>query len=254
VQAISDSELAQLALRGEVALFGSSSPGASVLELPGILASVVPATPERSLFNAVVYERGEDLRAAWHELAQRYGEAGVQAWTVWRKPDDEETSSELARRGHCLDGRPVAMVAALDSMTLVPEDALAWSSEPDVESVGRINDVAYSWETPAFRAVLGAGTAAACRTYVARVAGRAVCCLVAHDEPHGVLGVTAVATLPEARGQRLASRLLSGALREAKGRGLTHTALVASSAGRGVYARLGYRDAGVRELWENRRR
>lgn len=244
----------QSCLRGEARLFGGCSPGATVVELPGVLAGVAPAAAERSLFNAVIYEQGADLLAAWPTLDRMYAEAGVRAWTVWLNLDDGATSSALEQRGHKLDGRPVGMWAAIQDMSLVAEAGLEWSSEPDFASLGSINDASYTLGLPAFGAVLGAPreAGAGARTYVARLGTRAVCCLVTHDEPDGTLGVSAVATLPEARGQGLASRLLSVALREAKARGLTHTALVASSAGRGVYARLGYHDCGIRELWEKR--
>jgi GNAT superfamily N-acetyltransferase len=242
----------QSALGGEVRLFGNCSPGASVVELPGVLASIAPAAAERSLFNAVVYERGTDLLAAWPTLEGLYSAAGVRAWTVWLKPDDAATSSALAERGHKLDGKPVGMCAAIGAMALTAEDALVYSSEPDFASLGAINDASYGLGLPTFGAVLCAPSGPGARTYVARLNGRPVCCLAAHDEPDGTLGVSAVATLPEARGQGLASRLLSVALRDAQVRGLTHTALVASSAGKSVYARLGYRDCGGRELWEKR--
>ena len=247
-----DAARVQSCLRGELRLFGGCSPGAHLAELPGVLACIAPAVPERSLFNAVVYERGADLLAAWSALDRLYAEAGVRAWTVWLNPDDSGTSSALGQQGHLLDGRPMGMCAELSSMSLVPEGDLLWSAEPDFGSLGSINDAAYTLGLPAFGAALRAPRDAGERTYVARWEGRPACCLAAHDEPDGTLGVSAVATLPEARGQRLASRLLSVALREALARGLTHTALVSSSAGRSIYARLGYRDCGIRELWEKR--
>jgi GNAT superfamily N-acetyltransferase len=249
-----DDERVQSCLRGEVRLFGSSSAGARVVELPGVLASIAPAVPERSLFNAVLYEQTTDLMAAWPVLDRLYADAGVRAWTVWLNAADSTAASALEQRGHQLDGRPIGMWAALDDMSWAAEEDLAYSSEPDFPSLGMINDRAYTLGLPAFGAALGAPSSGGVRTYVARSEGRAVCCLAVHDESDGTLGVSAVATLPEARGQGLATRLLSVALRQARARGLTHTALVASSAGRNLYARLGYRSAGVRELWEKRAR
>jgi GNAT superfamily N-acetyltransferase len=254
VSASADPARVQSCLRGEVRLFGGCSAGARVVELPGVVAAVAPAVAERSLFNAVVYERGADLQAAWPTLDRLYADASVRAWTVWLHPEDAATSSKLAERGHKLDGRPVGMCARIADMSLLAEEKLEWSSEADFTSLGSINDASYTLGLPAFGAVLSASSSENVRTYVARAGHerRAVCCLAAHDEPDGTLGISAVATLPEARGQGLASRLLSVALREAKARGLTHTALVASTAGKSVYARLGYQDCGVRELWERR--
>jgi GNAT superfamily N-acetyltransferase len=145
------------------------------------------------------------------------------------------------------------MVGALHEMALAPEGDLAWSCDSDLACLGALNESAYGFDSPAFRPAFAlAPTSPSIRIYIARMAGEPASGLCVHDEPDGTLGVSAVATLPAARGRGLASRLLAVALREARGRGLTHTALVASSAGRGVYARLGYLDAGVREMWEKR--
>jgi GNAT superfamily N-acetyltransferase len=61
-----------------------------------------------------------------------------------------------------------------------------------------------------------------------------------------------VATLPEARGRGLATALMSHALLEARERGCTTTSLQSSARGRPVYARLGYREIGVVQMWERR--
>jgi GNAT superfamily N-acetyltransferase len=56
-------------------LLARSSEGAHVLELDGVLASVVPAVPERSLPNSVLYESQQSLVAAIPELARHYDDA-----------------------------------------------------------------------------------------------------------------------------------------------------------------------------------
>ena len=59
------------------------SEGYRAVELDGVLATVTPVLPERSLPNSVVYDSEEQLLAALPELAAIYEEAGVRAWTVW---------------------------------------------------------------------------------------------------------------------------------------------------------------------------
>jgi len=258
--AVIESELAdcvERCLEGEVRMFGGGSPGSRVLALPGVVAGITPATPERSLFNSVFYRDGLALQAAYRELDHAYASAGVRAWTVWLRPADLALAAELGRLGHVLDGRVIGMAAALDELSLPAPGELEWSLVSDCDAVGALNDASYSLAPPAFAAAVqsfaGAAMPAGLRAYVARQSSRIACCLCTHDEPGGVLGVSLVATLPEARGQRLASRLLAVALRQASERGLRYTALVASSLGRGVYTRLGYRELCTFEMWERRK-
>ena len=64
--------------------------------------------------------------------------------------------------------------------------------------------------------------------------------------------VTFVATLPDRRGERLASAILAHALHEAERRGKQTTSLQASKLGQSIYARLGYRPLGEIHLYERR--
>lgn len=258
---VSQSELSaavERCLEGEIRMFGHGSPGSRVLELPGVVAGVSSATPQRSLFNSIFYREPQALLGVWPELERAYAAAGVGAFTVWLRPSDTELAAELARLGHVLDGRVIGMAAELSELNMPAAGDLDWRVASDCRVLGAVNDASYSLAPPAFGAALqsfeGAALPASLRPYVAGIAGRDVCCLCTHDEPEGVCGVSAVATLPDARGRGLASRLLAVALREAARRGLSSTALVASSLGRGVYARLGYREVGAFEMWERRTR
>jgi ribosomal protein S18 acetylase RimI-like enzyme len=78
------------------------------------------------------------------------------------------------------------------------------------------------------------------RLYRARAHGEVACILGTLDVGNDA-GILFVATLPEARGQRLASRLLSAALEDAKNRGVQTSSLQASALGSPIYERLGYR-------------
>jgi GNAT superfamily N-acetyltransferase len=256
---VNTSELAgcvERCLEGEVRMFGAGSPGARVLELPGLIAGSTPVTPDRSLFNSVYYRDAAAVTAAWPELEHSYGSAGVRAWTVWVRPGDATLMAELAQRGHKPDGRVIGMAAPLAELSLPEPGELDWRQDDDCRAVGALNDASYTLALPAFGAAMQGfdrgGMPASVRPFVARLAGRDVACVCSHDEPDGVLGISAVATLPEARGQGLASRLLAVALRDGARRGLRATSLIASSLGRGVYARLGYQAVSEFEMWERR--
>ncbi len=71
-------------------------------------------------------------------------------------------------------------------------------------------------------------------------------------EHHGDAGIWMVATVPWARHQGLARRLMRRALRDAQERGCTTTTLLASKLGAPVYTAMGYDDLGPLELWERR--
>jgi len=118
--------------------------------------------------------------------------------------------------------------------------------------IGRINDRAFGFPPPAFEAMLKRWPSGDWRGYVARQAGEPIGAVLAHTIPGGDCGVSAVATVPEARGRGIARRLLSVALREARARGAVSTSLQASPLGTAVYAGLGYRTLGTLYMWERR--
>ena len=90
------------------------------------------------------------------------------------------------------------------------------------------------------------------RLWFAELGGETVSCLGVWPRESDAI-VIWVATLPEARGRKIASRLLAHALRQARGDGLETTTLQASKLGAPVYERLGYRDFGAAQMWERRR-
>lgn len=237
----------------ECVLFGSASPGARLLRAPGVLASIVPATPDRSMFNWVVYEHREALLEQYQGFASAYEEAGVRAWTVWVDPDDNIMPPALTLHGHKLDSQPVAMAAAMDELILPPPDDLDWRPIYDLRLVAQINDQAYGFPPPAFEAALQQWPDQAWYAYLAYLQGEAVGTVMIYQGENGDCGVTGVATLPQARGHGIATRLLAVALRESQARGATTTTLQASPLGASVYAALGYRNLGVMGMWERRR-
>ena len=156
-------------------LIGAGSQGARTVERDGVVAALVPASRQRSVVNAVVYERPEALAAAYDEIAAAYAEIGAK-WTVWVHDRDAETAALLERAGHVLDAAPEAMAADLVATPPArpPDGALAdWTAEGDLADVGAINDRAYGFGGDWFsRALTRCPAARSTSTWRARTARR----------------------------------------------------------------------------------
>lgn len=237
----------------ETRFWGQASDRAEIATLPGVVASVVPLTPDRSLFNCVVPHDAVALHHAYASLRELYAAAGVRAFTVWVGPDDPASARLLEERGHTLDSRPTAMAAPIAELTLPDPGDLEWEETRDIALVASLNDRAFGFPPPAFTEALARWPSdEGWRAFVARLDGKEMASVMTYDGPGGDCGVTGVASLPEARGKGLALRLLGRALASAKARGATTTTLQASPLGRPLYAQLGYRDLGERGMWEHR--
>jgi ribosomal protein S18 acetylase RimI-like enzyme len=223
-----------------------------LIELDGVVASISPQSPDRSLVNSVAYEDPAALAAAAEELESRYAEAGVRAWTVWVPEADASTPELLAGRGHRLDARPRSMKLDLSAVSERLDEDLDFTRSADWRVVCAINDASYeSIPQGSFEAGFGSKPDPAFRAYCARHEGWDACVLSTIDHD-GDCGVYTVATLPEARRNRLAGRLMHRALLDARERGCRTSTLQSSPGGVSVYARLGYEDLGALELWEHR--
>jgi GNAT superfamily N-acetyltransferase len=242
-------------LSGIIGLFGTASQTSRVLRWPGVTAAVVPATPERSLFNTALFDSAAALDAEYDALARAYSDAGVRAFSVWTDPSDSAQSEFLSARGCKLDGKPLAMGAELDELALPEREDLHWSQTEDVCLVARVNEAAYGLPAPAWQQAFTRLSDPRARMYVAYVAssgGEVGASVLTWDGDYGDVAVCGVATAPKHQRRALASRLLGVALREAKQRGAITTTLQASGQGRAVYARMGYRDLGALSVWEHR--
>jgi GNAT superfamily N-acetyltransferase len=253
-QRIADEELRRCAVAGirdEVEAFGSAAPGSTLIRREGLLASVAPASPQRSIFNSVYYDEPAALAREVGALEAAYETHGIRAWTVWVPDEDRDTARLLAARGHLLDAAPRAM--AMELAELAAEPPAPPGIEPrlgDPAMAAALNDRAYGYGLDGFRAGLAGETAI--RWHGAYAGEEAVGCVgtIAVGED---CCVTGVATPPEHRGRGIASWLLRRALAEAREGGLLSASLQASKAGAGIYERLGFADRGFVEMWELRR-
>jgi ribosomal protein S18 acetylase RimI-like enzyme len=251
---IDDAELRRRRLATQRAFYRLSapaSPGGRTIELDGVTAAIVPAVPERSVFNAVTYDASDALTAALPDLAREYDEAGIEAWTVWVLHGDQRVADALEDAGHVLDATPEEMARRLEETERPSPDPLGdWTRHGDIADVAWINDEAYPFEGGPFSR--GWQQAPEVHLYVARVDGSPAACLLAHDH-EGDCGIWAVATVPEARGRGLTTALLAHAMVDARERGCETSSLEATQMGRGVYERLGYKPLGALGMWERRR-
>jgi GNAT superfamily N-acetyltransferase len=229
-----------------------SSDGMRTIERDGLLATLTPAVPHRSVVNDVVYWHAGALASAYDELAAAYVEASIDAWMVWVPDTDAATAEMLAARGHLLDADPEAMVLDLDEIERPPEPP-GFSRDTSPRIVARMNDVAYDIPDSFERALERLESGNGLYVYTAGDGDEPASCVVSFDYEDDC-SVWLVATLPEARGQGLASALMGHALADARERGRTTSTLQATDLGRPVYERLGYRSLGEIQMWERRRR
>jgi N-acetylglutamate synthase-like GNAT family acetyltransferase len=234
-------------------LLGAGSEGARTFERDGVVAALVPASAQRSVVNAVVYEHPDALAEAYDEIAEAYDEIGAK-WTVWVHSGDTATVALLERAGHVLDGSPEAMAADLvETPPRRPADGelLDWTAQGELADVGAINDRAYGDGGDWFSRALTRLPEGAVHIYVVHQDGAAVGCCAATDSGSNA-ELQMVAVVPEARGQGLSGKLIAHALADAAERGCQTSTLVATKLGRPVYERLGFRGLGVLEMWERR--
>ena len=227
--------------------------GGSVWADGGTVAAIVPAAPQRSVFNSVFYEDGERLLSSLDRVASAYDEAGVRAWTVWVPEADERTAAGLAEAGHQLDAKPTAMAMEISALRAPePDGTIEFRDELDMVELARLNEIAYGWPSGDFGAVAEANIPNT-HVHFASLDGETVGCVLTWDDRDDAQ-VAWVATLPEARGRGVSTQLMARAIAAAGERGQLTTSLVATKLGRPVYEKVGFRDFGVIQMWERRMR
>ena len=238
-----------LSMRAEFRLMPDAA-GGTLFESDGVIATILPAVPDRSLPNSVLYRDAGGLERVLDRLAAAYRDAGVRAWTVWVPRHDGAARSLLRDAGHRLDAEPAAMAADLATV----EPPRAEDPEPDpqprLEDLGQLNDRAYGTGDQLGK-VIGRGPGDPGHLYVARHGDEAAAALVTADHD-GDCSVWWVATAPEVRGRGLASGLMRRALADGRERGNDVSTLQATKMGQPIYEALGYRAFGVCEMWERR--
>lgn len=238
-----------------VRLFASGSPGARVVEIDPLVGSLIPASPARSLFNTVVFDRNRpsELAGALSRYVAEVDAAGIDACSVWVVEGDERAESIVAAEGFAIDSTPRAMGAHLGVFDLedrFDDVVVNW----DMPAVARLNEDAYGLDRGQFGAVLepvGEQEGAYC--FFVSEGDLPVACVMTLHTDDGDCVVYFVATDPDHRRAGHATRAMYAALRHAKDNGCETTTLQASKHGAPVYERMGYSDLGVAvNLWERR--
>jgi GNAT superfamily N-acetyltransferase len=227
-----------------------ASEGMRATDRDGMVMTITPAVPERSIVNDVVYWDRTALAAEYDEIEAAYAAAGIAAWLVWVPEGDTETAALLADHGHVLDSDPEAMVLDLDHLDRPPEPA-GFSRNIDLVALARLNDEAYGLHNAFAGALARLEAGDGLYAYGVEEGGELVSGLVTFDFEDDC-SVWLVATRKAARGRGLAGALMAHAVADARERGRTTSTLQATDLGRPVYERLGYRSLGEIQMWEKR--
>jgi ribosomal protein S18 acetylase RimI-like enzyme len=232
-------------------LLGGSSRHGSVIERPGLVASIVPSAPDSPALNAAVAIEPDAAPAALRDLADGYARAGVRRWAIWVDGGARHVTAELRRSGLIVASASPGMGAEIGALRL---DLSLADPEPkgDLRTVGRVNDLAYGNVDARLERTLTTLDEGALRAYRADLNGApaAVALALHHDAD---CGVSFVATLPQARRRGLATQVMRAVLADAQRHRLTTITLQATEQGERLYAQLGLHRLGNMELWEHRR-
>jgi ribosomal protein S18 acetylase RimI-like enzyme len=240
---VDDADLKRSTWRSIAAFQRLLGDGHTLLEHEDYVASRVPAS-HSSLINAVVPRAG--IAGHLDAIADFY--AGIPKWGVWIDPAETDEAVALETRGLVLDSTPVLMAAELADVALLAEPRVKHIS---LDEAAMVNDAAYGIPAGTIGEALACVSSRGVYAYGIQELREAVSVALVQDVD-GDAFVTFVATLPDYRGERLASTVLAHALHEAHERGQRTTSLQASKLGQSIYARLGYRPLGEIHLYEKR--
>jgi ribosomal protein S18 acetylase RimI-like enzyme len=232
--------------RLQALLGGHAGPG-HVLEREGLVASVVPSAPDSPTLNAAVAVEPDMAPRYLDELATRYHDANVRRWGVWLDSCASLAADALAQAGMVVTTASPGMGAEIDALHPGDEE----SASADLTTVGRVNDLAYGNYDGRLERTLAPLPNGILKGYRVDQDGEpaAVALALHHNDD---CGVSFVATVPKARRQGLASRVMRQALHAARQQGCTTTTLQATDVGEKLYTNLGYRHLCLMQLWERR--
>jgi ribosomal protein S18 acetylase RimI-like enzyme len=229
-------------------LLGGHAGHGTVLKREGLVASIVPNAPDSPTLNAAVAIEPDQAPTCIGELSERYNDARVRRWGVWLDGRASLAAQALTQAGMVVTSASPGMGAHIDDLAATDDTPI----EADLETVGRINDLAYGNYDGRLERTLRPLPNGILHGYrVDHDGGPAAVALALHH--HEDCGISFVATIPKARRQGLARRVMRQALKQASRDGCTTTTLQATDVGERLYTSLGYRHLCVMQLWELRR-
>jgi GNAT superfamily N-acetyltransferase len=229
-------------------LGGHAGPG-RVIEREGLIASIVPNAPDSPTLNAAVAIDADEAPKHIEELRHRYHDARVRRWGVWLDGRASLAAQALTQAGMVVTTASPGMGASIEDLETATSDE---PTPADLETVGRVNDLAYGNYDGRLERTLAPLPNGILHGYRVDHDGTpaAVALALHHNED---CGVSFVATVPKARRKGLASKVMRDALNAARTDGCTTTTLQATDVGERLYRNLGYRRLCVMQLWELRR-
>lgn len=229
-------------------LLGGHAGRGRTLEWDGLVASIVPNAPESPTLNAAVALAPEQAAAHIDELERLYQVATVRRWGIWIDGHATDAAEQLARRGLLMTNASPGMGARIDEL---PHDG-ATTTEADLATVGRVNDLAYGNYDARLERTLSPLPNGILHAYRADLedGSPASVALALHNGEDA--GISFVATVPNARRQGLATNVMRQALKHALDNGCTTTTLQATDVGERLYTALGYQRLTIMQLWERR--
>jgi GNAT superfamily N-acetyltransferase len=231
------------------ALLGGHAGHGTVVEREGLVASVVPNAPDSPTLNAAVAIEPDEAPHRLDDLKRRYEDAGVRRWGVWLDGRASLAAQALTQAGMVVTTASPGMGAEIADLRTDDDPP---PNEADLETVGRVNDLAYGNYDGRLERTLKPLPNGILHGYrVDHDGGPAAVALALHHDED--CGISFVATVPKARRRGLASKVMRQALTEAKHDGCTTTTLQATDVGERLYTNLGYRHLCMMQLWELRR-
>jgi ribosomal protein S18 acetylase RimI-like enzyme len=228
-------------------ILGGHAGQGQTLERDGLVASIVANAPDSPTLNAAVAMDPDAAREHLDELATRYAEANVRRWGIWIDGHASSAAQALAASRMVMTTASPGMGASLQDLRTDPREPVG----ADLATVGRVNDLAYGNFDGRLERTLTPLPNGVLKGYRADLDGSpaAVALALHHGED---AGISFVATVPDARRQGLATKVMRQALHDAQHNGCTTTTLQATDMGERLYENLGYRRLTVMELWERR--
>jgi ribosomal protein S18 acetylase RimI-like enzyme len=228
-------------------LGGHAGPG-RVIERDGLVASIVPGSPDSPTLNAAVAVDPDRAPEYLKELEQRYKDTKVRRWGLWMDGRAALPAQALAQAGMVVTTASPGMGARLDEMATNRDEPV----KADLVTVGRVNDLAYGNYDGRLERTLQPLPNGILHGYRVDHDGKpAAVALALHH--NGDCGVSFVATVPKARRQGLGTQVMRQVFSAAKRDGCTTTTLQATDVGERLYRALGFRHLCVMQLWELRR-
>jgi ribosomal protein S18 acetylase RimI-like enzyme len=228
-------------------LLGGHAGRGRTLEREGLVASIVATAPDSPTLNAAVAMDPDAARANLDELASLYAEANVRRWGIWIDGQATLVGEALAQGQMVMTTASPGMGASLKDLETHADATVG----ADLGTVGRVNDLAYGNFDGRLERTLTPLPNGVLKGYRADLHGSPAAVALALHHGHDA-GISFVATVPNARRQGLATKVMRQALNDARHNGCTTTTLQATDMGERLYENLGYRRLTVMELWERR--